>query len=369
MIRDTLHADVVHLGTDSVNRRAIGAHDAEHGNRHPALSRANPRTHDQRATEVDHHGLIAGAVVDHQVGDLEFDSGSIGRALLERGLLALMPGQVRLAHLEDIAKLHQRTMIEPQGMAAQFLRVIHAVGDQQQGAALLEVFLHPADALLLERLVTDGEDLVGDQQIRFQRGNDGEAQAHDHARGIVLDRLIDVSADIGELDDLLHARRELFVTQAVQGRGHFDIVAAAVFGMKPGTKLKQGADAAGHLDLAAAWRQHAGDQLEQGRLARSVLPDDRDRLAPADAKVDVLDHVLRIGVAASDQQARQGAQAVTGQVSLRIGLADTACLDQDRVHRKSSKCGSRRRNNQKPKARVRPATRMAISKPCQGNSP
>ena len=65
--------------------------------------------------------------------------------------------------------------------------------------ALREIALHPRDAFLLERFVADREHLVGDQYVRLQRGRDREAEPHDHAGRVMLDRVVDVLAQIGEL--------------------------------------------------------------------------------------------------------------------------------------------------------------------------
>ena len=71
---------------------------------------------------------------------------------------------------------------------------------------LFEIALHPGDALLLERFVADGEHLVGDQDVGRQRGGDREAQSHDHARRVMLDRIVDVLADVGKGDDFVALR-------------------------------------------------------------------------------------------------------------------------------------------------------------------
>ena len=80
---------------------------------------------------------------------------------------------------------------------------------QEERAAVAEIALHPGDAFLLERFVADREHLVGDEDVGRERGRDREAQAHDHAGGIVLDRIVDVLADVGERDDLVALRGDL----------------------------------------------------------------------------------------------------------------------------------------------------------------
>ena len=88
--------------------------------------------------------------------------------------------------------------------------MVHAVRAQQRACRRrIEVALHPGDAFLLERFVADREHLVGDEQVGRERRRDREAETHDHPRRVVLDRIVDVLADIGERDDLVALRRDL----------------------------------------------------------------------------------------------------------------------------------------------------------------
>ena len=77
---------------------------------------------------------------------------------------------------------------------------------QEEGPAAGEEILDPGDALLLERLVAHGKHLVGDEDIGPQRGRDSKAEAHHHARRIVLDRVVNVLADVGEGDYFIALR-------------------------------------------------------------------------------------------------------------------------------------------------------------------
>ena len=60
------------------------------------------------------------------------------------------------------------------------------------------------EALALELLIADGDDLVDDQDLRFERYGDREAETDEHPAGVDLDRRIDEVADPGEVDDAVH---------------------------------------------------------------------------------------------------------------------------------------------------------------------
>src|SRR3546814_8810886 len=61
--------------------------------------------------------------------------------------------------------------------------------------------------------------------------------------------------------------------------------AAGELRVESGPERQQGGDAPVDGDLARAWRQRAADQLQERGLAGAVSPDDADRLAPMDVKV------------------------------------------------------------------------------------
>ena len=58
-------------------------------------------------------------------------------------------------------------------------------------------------ALLLERRVADGEDLVDQQDVGVDVDRDREAEPDVHAGRVVLHRLVDELLDAGEVDDLV----------------------------------------------------------------------------------------------------------------------------------------------------------------------
>src|SRR5205085_5589421 len=57
------------------------------------------------------------------------------------------------------------------------------------------------------------------------------------------------------------------------------VLAPGQLGAEPGSNLEQRADSSGHVDVARGRFREPGQDLEQRRLAGSVAPDDRERLA------------------------------------------------------------------------------------------
>ena len=55
------------------------------------------------------------------------------------------------------------------------------MADEDHRAALLRHFVELSEASLLEGRVAHGEDLVDQQDLRFEMGGDGERQPHPHS--------------------------------------------------------------------------------------------------------------------------------------------------------------------------------------------
>ena len=77
---------------------------------------------------------------------------------------------------------------------------------KHDGLALVSHLGELLVALALESLVADREHLVDEQDVGVDVDGDREPEPDVHARGVVLDRLVDERLDPGEVDDLVEAR-------------------------------------------------------------------------------------------------------------------------------------------------------------------
>ena len=83
------------------------------------------------------------------------------------------------------------------------------MGDEDDRAAALLELEDLAEALALERLVADGEDLVEQQDVRVEVRRDREAEPHVHPGGVRPHRPVDRVLELGEGDDLVEALADL----------------------------------------------------------------------------------------------------------------------------------------------------------------
>ena len=128
----------------------------------------------------DLHGHIGSIAVDGEIEHVELEI--LCRRRRRRCCLAFLIGEISLGDGKDIPACRHFSGLEPDRLPAEFLHVVHAVRDQDQRAAARQIFLHPAHAFLLERFVADRKHFIGDQQIRFERSDDGETKPHRHSR-------------------------------------------------------------------------------------------------------------------------------------------------------------------------------------------
>ncbi len=80
--------------------------------------------------------------------------------------------------------------------------------------------------------------------------SDRKGQAHRHAAGVGLYRLINEVADFGKRGDVGIAALDLFPAEPENGRVQIDIFASCEFGIESGAEFEQGGDPAEYSRLA-----------------------------------------------------------------------------------------------------------------------
>ena len=106
-----------------------------------------------------------------------------------------------------------------------------------------------------EAFVADGEHFVDEQHVRVDVDRDREAEPHVHPGRVGLDRRVDELLQLGELDDLVEAARDLLLRQPEHDAVDEDVLAAGDLGVEAGAELDEGGDAAAHHELSrrSAW--------------------------------------------------------------------------------------------------------------------
>ena len=148
--------------------------------------------------------------------------------------------------------------------------------------------------------VAGGEHLVEQQDVRVDRGRDGEAEPGAHPRRVGLERRVDEVAELGVLDD---RRQELAghrVVEPEERAAEQDVVAPGQLLVEAGAERQQPGDVAVDVDRALGRMDDPGEDLEERALAGAVRADDRQRLAALDVQVDVAQRPELVDLAAPE---------------------------------------------------------------------
>src|SRR5919106_104650 len=185
---------------------------------------------------------------------------------------------------------------------AELAQVDRLAGDER--AAVLLEREDPPEALPLERLVADGEDLVEEEDVGIQESGDGEAEAHGHPGRVRADRPVDRVLELGEGDDLVEALADVRTAQALDRAVQVNVLAAGEVGVEAGAELEQRSDPALGADAARRRLDDPRDDPKQGRLPRAVPADEADRLAARDVHRDVAERpdVGRLAAASLNEE-------------------------------------------------------------------
>src|ERR1017187_10121961 len=96
------------------------------------------------------------------------------------------------------------TILQPDYALAKVIDHRHVMAHEQYRATfLVGDFAHLAEAFFLKCRITDGEDLVHEEDLSFKVCRHGEGQADVHATGVPLHGCIDELVYLREIDDLL----------------------------------------------------------------------------------------------------------------------------------------------------------------------
>ena len=111
------------------------------------------------------------------------------------------------------------------------------MGDEDDRPAGLLEREDAAEALPLKRFVADREDLVEKEHVGIEKGCDGEAETHGHARGVGANRSVDRVLELGEGHDLVEPAPDVPAPQALNRPVEEHVLAAREVEVEAGSEL------------------------------------------------------------------------------------------------------------------------------------
>ena len=139
-----------------------------------------------------------------------------------------------------------------------------------------------------------------------------------------LDRLIEPElTDVGEGEDVFQPPLDLGAAETGDRGEQARVLASGEVGVHRRAELEDGRHPALDAHLARGGPQVAGDQLEQGRLARPVATDDSHRAPALDREVDATQRPVLVHEGATPPEQRLE-QTVLGAAVEPVALAEVA---------------------------------------------
>ena len=224
--------------------------------------------------------------------------------------------------------------MEPHHPVADPQNRVHVVRDEENREAALPELGDLLQTALLKRLIADGENLVGEEDLRVHVDGHRECQPQIHPAQVVPERAVHELLDFREREDVLDPALRLGARDAQDRRVHQDVVVRGQIGIESRAELQQRHDPADADDAAGGRGDHPRQDLQQGRLAGAVRTDHAQDGAGLDAEPHVAKRPevarpgRRVGVAtrglqAPPQRARRFPLGLTAQdVALPEPLGD-----------------------------------------------
>src|ERR1700716_1066229 len=163
---------------------------------------------------------------------------------------------------------------------------VHRMADEDDCRPFSLKDSHAVKTAKLEGDITDGEDLIDEQDVRLDMDCHREPQSHVHTGRIELHRCVDELFQLGKSDDVVEAGFNLGLLQSEEHPIDEDVLSPRHFLMKSDANAQQGRDAAAHSYRACRRLAHSGQEAQERALSGAVPSDQADRLALVDREID-----------------------------------------------------------------------------------
>ena len=198
--------------------------------------------------------------------------------------------------------MNDRALAQIDGTRTDFADGFRIVTDVENRRAGGNDILDFVLAFSLEARVTDGERLVYYQHVRLNIDVNREAETHFHTAGIRSDRLVDIVAQLGKLDNSFLNLLDVGVLQTENIAFQVNVLTSGHLGREAGGQLQERGDLAVDDDFAFIRKGNAGNHFKQRGLSGAVIADDTDGFTAVNFKRNVVERLVGLGIARLEEQ-------------------------------------------------------------------
>ncbi|KXU36559.1 hypothetical protein AXK11_04205 [Cephaloticoccus primus] len=148
--------------------------------------------------------------------------------------------------------------------------------------------LHFPKAFLLKLYVTNSEDFVNYQNLRFEVGSDSKGQSHIHTAAVALYRGIKKLFDLSKSDDFIKLLPNFKTSHSENRPVQVDVFTSGELGVKASSYLKEGRNATSQGNPSSSGLCNSRKAFEQCRLSCSIATDDANHFALIYRKTNIL---------------------------------------------------------------------------------
>src|SRR6266853_6205443 len=138
---------------------------------------------------------------------------------------------------------------------------------------------HFPETLFLKLYVTNRENFVNYEYLRFQMRSDSKSKSNIHTARVAFHRRVDVRIDFGKRYDLVELGSYLGLRHSQDCAVQDDVFASGQFRVETGAYLQQACNPAFDPHLPFGRRGHTAEDLQQRALARTVPANDPENFA------------------------------------------------------------------------------------------
>src|SRR5689334_16583410 len=150
------------------------------------------------------------------------------------------------------------------------------VADEEYGPSFPGGFSHLPKTFSLKGCVSDGQDFIYQQNVRFEMSGHGKGETDIHSARVILNRCVDKLINFCERYNCIELLHNLLSSHSKNCAVQKNVFASRQFRVKTRADFQKAGQATANSRASQCWHSNPGKDLEQCTLAGAVTSDDTD---------------------------------------------------------------------------------------------